>query len=132
MKAYLALAVIGLMSSTGCSKDDSQGVTRTTSAEQVAPDNTKVNARDKAPTYTPIDQGNDPLDIRVTREIRQAIIDDPSLSFDAKNVKIITNNGFVILRGPVKSADERDKIHAAASAATDGGRLDDELEVEMY
>lgn len=131
MNAYLVLAtLVGVMSLAGCDKEEVRGTTQTTSATQPAPDNTKINERDKASTYTPLDQGNDEADLVMTQKIRQAVVADPSLSLDAKNVKIITNKRFVILRGPVKSAAERDKIHAAALAVVDGSKLDDELEIE--
>jgi hyperosmotically inducible periplasmic protein len=132
MNAYLVLATVGVMGLAGCDKGEVHASTQTTSATQPAPDNTKVNARDKSPTYTPLDQGNDKADLLMTQRIRQAVVADPALSLDAKNVKIITTNRFVILRGPVKSATERDKIHAAALAVVDGSKLDDELEIEAH
>ncbi len=55
---------------------------------------------------------------------------DKSLSFTAKNVKVITINGKVTLRGPVKSEAERSSIEAAARRAAGGGaRVDSQLEI---
>jgi len=96
----------------------------------VAADNTKVNQRDSdGAGPTPIDQGNNTSDLKITQEIRKAVVGDGSLSFTAKNVKIITTNGKVTLRGPVKSADEREKIAAAARKVAGAANVDNQLEV---
>ena len=73
-----------------------------------AADNTKVNERDRDDrTLTAMDQGNGEHDVKITQQIRQSVMDDDSLSFNAKNVKIITVDGKVTLRGPVASSKER-------------------------
>jgi osmotically-inducible protein OsmY len=81
----------------------------TTSAEAQYPaDDTGRNARDSdGKTLTSGDQSNSKNDVEITRQIRQAIVKDDSLSTSAHNVKIITNGGVVTLRGPVASADEK-------------------------
>ncbi len=88
-----------------------------------APDNTKVNKRDTdSSALTPMDQGNGQTDLKITQQIRQAVMADGSLSFTAKNVKIITVKGKVTLRGPVNTEAERSAIEAAArkvAGATD-------------
>jgi hypothetical protein len=96
-----------------------------------APDNTKVNERDRndaAPT--PMDQGNNEADLKLTQQIRQAIMADGSLSFTAKNVKIITQNGKVTLRGPVNTAQERSAIEAAARKVAGAAQVDNQIEVK--
>lgn len=101
---------------------------RTSDAAQ--PDNTKVNKRDAdGNAVTPIDQGNNESDLKITQRIRQSVMSDGSLSFTAKNVKIITNGGKVTLRGPVKSAAERASIDAAARKVAGPGKVDNQLEV---
>ena len=82
-------------------------------------DNTKNNARDKSgETLTPIDQSNDPADIKITADIRKMVIDDSSLSALAKNVKIITvAGGAVTLRGPVETTAEKTAIEKYAKKA---------------
>jgi hypothetical protein len=95
-----------------------------------ASDNTRVNERDRHDdSLTPIDQSESAPDLKITREIRKAVMADDSLSFTAKNVKIITNNGKVTLRGPVKSAAERSAIDAAARKVAGAGRVDNQLEI---
>ena len=95
-----------------------------------AADNTKVNQRDsEGAAPTPIDQGNNSSDLKTTQEIRKAVVGDGSLSFTAKNVKIITTGGKVTLRGPVKSAEEREKIAALARKIAGAANVDNQLEV---
>gem|GEM_PF-712844 len=96
-----------------------------------APDNSRVNARDKdSKALTPMDQGGSEADRNITQQIRQAVVKDGSLSFTAKNVKIITINGKVTLRGPVKSDAERASIEAAAKSAAGVTQVDNQLEVK--
>jgi hyperosmotically inducible periplasmic protein len=118
---FLTLACISLVGATAFA------------AETPKPDadNTRKNAPDKTgEKANPIDQSNDPADIKVTQAIRQAIVKDKSLTMTAKNVKIITSGGQVVLRGPVKSAEEKSKIEAAAKAAAGDAKVDNQLEVK--
>jgi len=97
----------------------------------VAPDNTKKNERDRdSAALTPMDQNNNQTDLKITQQIRQAVMADSSLSFTAKNVKIITQNGRVTLRGPVKTADERSAIEAAARRVAGAIEVDNQIEVK--
>ena len=95
-----------------------------------AADNTGVNTRDRAQgAVTPMDQSNQEQDLALTRQIRQAITDDDSLSTEAQNVKVITQNGVVVLRGPVENAGEKATIVAIANRTAGVSRVDDQLEV---
>ena len=97
----------------------------------VGPDNTKVNKRDtKSSTVTPLDQGESQADLDITKKIRQAVVGDHSLSFTAKNVKIITRDGKVTLRGPVNTTEERNSIQAAAAKVAGSSNVDNQLEVK--
>jgi hyperosmotically inducible periplasmic protein len=99
-------------------------------AQQRDADDTGVNQRDRAPgAVTPMDQGNSSQDLEVTRQIRQGITSDDSLSTDARNVKIITDGGVVVLRGPVETAQEKAAIVAIATRTPGVTRVDDQLEV---
>ncbi len=80
-------------------------------------------------TLTPQKQSNDKSDVEVTRRVRQAIVKDGTLSTDAHNVKIITQNGIVTLRGPVDTAEERAAIAAKARRVAGVKKVDDQLEV---
>jgi hyperosmotically inducible periplasmic protein len=95
------------------------------------PDDTKVNERDRDnAALTPMDQKNNETDLKVTQQIRQAVMADDSLSFTAKNVKIIAQNGKVTLRGPVKTAEERNAIEAAARKVAGVTHVDNQIEVK--
>jgi hyperosmotically inducible protein len=96
----------------------------------VAADNTAKNERDRGEAAkTPVDQKENEVDLEITQQIRQAVVADDSLSFDAKNAKIITADRIVTLRGPVKSEAERLAIVTKAKAVTGVSRVDDQLEV---
>lgn len=94
-----------------------------------APDNTGRNVRDRGDTLTSGDQSDKPADISLTQKIRQAVVADDSLSIMAKNVKIITVDGVVTLRGPVKSDQERKQIDAMAVKLAGAGKVQNHLEV---
>ena len=95
------------------------------------PDNTKFNERDRTMTsVTPLSQGNNRADLDTTQSIRRAIMQVEGLSVDAKNIKIITADGVVTLRGPVKSDAERQAIETAAKAAAGSNRVENQIEIE--
>ena len=80
----------------------------TNNASRQDANNTGRNVRDRSDTtLTPFDQGASEADRELTRKLRAAIVDNDQLSADAKNIKIITRNGKVTLRGPVASEQER-------------------------
>jgi hyperosmotically inducible periplasmic protein len=93
-------------------------------------DNTAINQRDSGhQTLTPMDQSNKPADLKMTQEIRRAIVKDEALSTDAKNIKIITIDGAVTLRGPVKTDQEKADIAAKAAQLAGDSNVHNELEV---
>ena len=94
-------------------------------------DNTKKNKRDRSgETQTSGDQSNNSQDVKTTAAIRRAVVGDKSLSATAKNIKIITANQTVTLRGPVKTADEKSKIEQLAQSAAGSAKIDNQLEVK--
>ena len=99
--------------------------------EKPAADNTAKNERDASgETQTSGDQSNSPEDIKITADIRRAVVAEKSLSMTAKNVKIITAGGTVTLRGPVKSAEEKAMIAKLAKSAGGKAKIDNQLEVK--
>jgi osmotically-inducible protein OsmY len=93
-------------------------------------DNTGKNERDRSgSTQTSGDQGGSEADRRVTQQIRKNIVDDAKLSMTAKNVKIITQDGAVTLRGPVKNNAEKAEIAAIAQKVNGVKRVDNQLEI---
>jgi hyperosmotically inducible protein len=96
-----------------------------------ATDNTSKNQRDRSgETRTSGDQSNSPEDIQITATIRRAVVKDHSLSGTAKNVKIITADGVVTLRGPVQNEAEKTKIAELAQSAAGNAKIDNQLEVK--
>ena len=94
-------------------------------------DNTATNERDRSgETKTSGDQSNSSADLKITQDIRRALMKDSELSTTAKNIKIITDNGQVTLRGPVKNAQEKAKIDQLARSAAGGAKIDDQLDVK--
>jgi osmotically-inducible protein OsmY len=96
-----------------------------------APDNSAVNVRDRNPdAMTAGQQSNAKSDVELTSEIRRAVVKDDSLSMLAHNVKIISANGNVILRGPVKTEQEKTTIASKAQAIAGPNKVDNQLEVK--
>ena len=99
--------------------------------EKTKPDNTAINERDRSgETKTSGDQSNGSADLKTTQAIRQALMKDGELSMTAKNIKVITANGHVTLRGPVKTAQEKAKIDQLAKSAAGGSQIENQLDVK--
>jgi osmotically-inducible protein OsmY len=97
----------------------------------VGADNTGVNARDRNGTEATADnQRNNMSDRDITRQIRQSLAKDSSLSSYAHNLKIVTQNGQVTLKGPVRSEDEKKAVEAKASAIAGEHKVTSELDVK--
>jgi hyperosmotically inducible protein len=120
--------LIAAMLFVGCSRErDTRHATQTPAVE---PDNTGRNVRDRGgETKTPGDQSESEADRTITQNIRKALTADDSLSANAKNVKIITNEGVVTLRGPVNSEKEKAAIETKAKQVAGVKNVDNQLEV---
>jgi osmotically-inducible protein OsmY len=96
----------------------------------VEPDNTGVNERDRdGVAKTPLDQNENQSDIDITAKIRNRVVNS-ELSVNAQNVKIVTQNGQVTLRGPVKSAEEKKLVGDIAADVAGAKWVDNQLEIE--
>jgi osmotically-inducible protein OsmY len=96
-----------------------------------APDNSAVNARDSNPAaMTAGEQPNNKGDIELTRKIRRAVVKNDSLSVMAHNIKIVTVNGAVTLRGPVNTEEEKATIANTAQQIAGADKVDNQLEVK--
>jgi hyperosmotically inducible protein len=99
-------------------------------ASQVPADNTKMNQRDRNQNEPTADQQKENTnDRQLTAQIRRAIVKDKSLSTTAHNVKIISQNGAVTLKGPVKSEEEKQAIESKATEIAGSGKVNNELQV---
>ena len=101
-----------------------------TKQSQQAPDNTKINQRDRNKSEPTADQQKNNLsDRELARQIRRAIVKDKSLSTYAHNIKVIAQDGMVTLKGPVNTQEEKQAIEAKASAIAGQGKITNEIEV---
>jgi osmotically-inducible protein OsmY len=121
-------------SDTGSAKDRNAVAGRAANAPVVADrtkeaDNTGLNERDRQPTTTPLDQGNSTAETDITASIRKGIMADDTLSFNAKNVKVVTVGSKVTLRGPVQTDQARVAIAALAKRTPGVSEVDNQLEV---
>jgi osmotically-inducible protein OsmY len=101
--------------------------------ESVSPeaDNSSKNQRDRdGATVTPGDQGNSAADRGLTQRIRKALVTDSNYSVTAKNIKIMTLDGRVTLRGPVNSDVERVRLVTLAQNIAGVDNVQDQLEVK--
>ena len=86
---------------------------------QTQPDNTKMNKGDQNKSAVTADkQKMNASDRALTQKIRKSVMADKSLSMYAHNIKIISQNGMVTLKGPVRSDDEKKMIVAKAVEVT--------------
>lgn len=95
-------------------------------------DNTKKNERDTPARKiepTPMDQGQSSADVDITASIRRDLVANDALSMNAKNVKVITKEGVVTLRGPVANEDERTTVVDTVQKVSGVKTVDNQLEI---
>ena len=110
----------------------SQGAARIAAAQDQPPasDNTKTNKRDRSAGAATADQAkNTANDREIMQKIRKSVVDDKSLSTYAHNVKIISQHGGVILKGPVRSEEEKTKIVQMATDVAGAGNVTDQMTI---
>jgi hyperosmotically inducible periplasmic protein len=123
----LTFAIVGC--DTANNNDMGNNSRNPTGAKAANRDNTAVNARDRdQSTLTPLDQGQNKEDIAITADIRRRVLEG-KMSTNAENVKIITQNGNVTLRGPVSNADEKSKIENIARSVAGDAKVDNLLDI---
>ena len=119
-------------SAVGNSSTDTNALmVQTRSTNSPDADNSGKNNRDSSgSSLTSTDQGNSPADRDLTQRIRQSLVADTNYSMTAENIKIITVNGKVTLRGPVNSDAEKSGAEALAKSIAGDGNVDDQLEIK--
>lgn len=147
-KMKLSLIAAAAFAFVACSDQKNMGATPSVDAEgprstaerrYAAPDtdpmpadvaNTGRNVRDRDDAaLTPGDQSNSDLDIDLTRKIRQGITSNDDMSMQARNVKVISQDGVVTLRGPVATEQEKASIESLARNAG-ATRIDNQIEID--
>jgi hyperosmotically inducible periplasmic protein len=102
-----------------------------TGSDSSEADNTRRNSSEQNKnTETAEKQSNNKDDLALTQKVRQAVMKDGSLSMNAKNVKIIAQDGKITLKGPVDSQQEKDTIGTEAGEIAGKDNVDNQLEVK--
>ena len=137
-------SVIMVVALVGCGHDgDSKPITtvrpttktasdnreHSTNTPVVSVDNAAKNKRDDGTTTTPLDQGLGEEDTAITQAVRKAVLAEKNMSVNAQNVKIITKDGAVTLRGPVATGAERATIADLAQKIAGVRMVYNQLEV---
>ena len=137
----LGVLALALAAGVGCAdkedeRDDTDPIerraddpAREAAAADRAADNTGVNERDRADGVKTAGSADlDQSDVDLMAKIRKRVVDHDDLGTNAKNVKIIAEDGKVTLRGPVANAEEKAAIEAIARDVA-GGNVTSELEI---
>jgi osmotically-inducible protein OsmY len=131
MKALYRTAVRNLLCTGLLLGSGAFALAQEPTSQPTAPDNTKVNERDRSQNEPTADQQKDNRSDRdITQQIRQSIMKDKSLSTYAHNIKIVTKDGQVTLKGPVRSEDEKQAIEAKAAEVARDGKVTSELNIK--
>lgn len=129
-----SMALVALVSLAACDgkKEPASAGGDVPNRPAAAPDNTARNKGDaSSDVKTPLDQSQSNADVKVTAEIRRAIMDDKAMSMNAQNCKIITDkSGMVTLRGVMDTQAEKDSIEAKAKTVAGVTKVDNQLEVK--
>jgi hypothetical protein len=135
MKTILLMSMLSLTLMACDRLDKPESSTTTTTSTTNTPvgkdyDNTGKNIRDRDSTRkTPFDQSESEADRTITQKIRQTLMSDDSLSTNAKNIKIVTINGVVTLRGPVASEEEKDDVASKVKVVQGIIKVDNQLDI---
>jgi osmotically-inducible protein OsmY len=93
-------------------------------------DNTKMNKGDASKDATTADQQKmNPTDRTITQKIRAEIMKDKSLSTYAHNVKVITQDGKVTLKGPVRTQEEKAAVESKATTIAGDGNVTSQIDI---
>lgn len=130
--SIFALIAAGLLLMTGTVRAEQNSVTYLAACcSGSASENTGRNVRDKDnTTLTPEHQKETESDIKVSAKVRRAMVEQKSLSVNARNIKVITRNGTVTLRGPVNSAAESTELERIAKQTPGVTQVDNQLEIK--
>ena len=128
MRVVFPYLLSGLLLASFALAQQSEPVT----SNPVPSDNTKVNQSDRdQPRVTADQQKENKSDRELVRQIRRAIVKDKSLSSYAHNIKVVSQNGTVTLKGPVRSEEEKQAIEAKAKeVAGSTATLNNQIEVQ--
>src|ERR1700678_1950064 len=131
MKAFPQNTVRGLLLATLLAGASLAGAQTNEQPNNPQADNTKMNQGDRSPNAVTADQQKmNPGDRETTKQIRQAIEKDKSISTYGHNVKVITQNGMVTLKGPVRSEEEKKAIEQKAAQIAGADKVTSEIDIQ--
>lgn len=125
MRCLVATLLLLGLASLGCNRPNNPAPATN------SPTNTGVNARDRnnSEGKEPVTgQDENSADIKITAEIRRKVVEEMD-SVNARNVKIMTSKGMVLLRGPVDNQAQKDRIAAIAQGVAGKENVQNDLEV---
>jgi len=115
---------------SGLSAAEDETAPATEEVIEVKADDTARNTRERVEgEKTPVNQNENKADLEITRKIRATIVDDKSLSTYAHNIKIMTQDGVVTMKGPVRTVDEKAAVEAVANEVAGKGNVKSQIEV---
>lgn len=129
----LSIALVSVLTACGQTDRTHKDVSRDRmgDARDYPADNTGRNVRDRSDqVVTPGNQFENEQDLALTQNIRAIIVRDDSLSTNAKNIKIITRNGVVVLRGVVNNGDEKQALVRIAQQVQGAKHVEDQIDVK--
>ena len=131
MLGILAVTVLSLSLSFAQSTTSQPASNSIGDTSNTAPDNTKVNKRDRNKAEpTAGQQKENKADRDLARNVRRSLVKDKSLSSYAHNVKVVAQDGKVTLKGPVRSAEEKQAVEAKAAEVAGGAdKVNSEIEI---
>ena len=93
-------------------------------------DNSEMNSKDRNKSgVTAQQQSNSKKDIEITQRIRKELLEDGNLSTYAKNIKVVTRKGKVVLKGPVNSLEEKNVAQEIATNAVGAQNVRNEITI---
>jgi hyperosmotically inducible protein len=95
--------------------------------QQPAADNPKTNKNQTIPTADQRMESSS--DRAITQKIRKTIHDESTLSPDTHNIKIVTQDGKVTLRGPVRSEGDKNDLQDKATRVAEELSVSSKLEI---
>lgn len=96
-----------------------------------SPDNSKTNQQDRqSGAVTADQQAENKADRDQASKIRKSIIGDKNMSTYARNVKVVVRSGTVVLKGPVRTDEEKNAIEAKAVEIAGASNVKNELTVK--
>lgn len=104
--------------------------TLTASTVSTGVDHVKMSESDRSGAPSPLDPSTDPADLDLTKDIRDALMADDTISLDAKSIRIVVRDGHVTLLGPVRGKREHDVVLTRAREFAGIAWVDDRLEIK--